>query len=205
MHWLTLLILAFAYAIVGSLVGSAYALLTGAETMRSFSSVMTFGVLFGPVVAVAIAVFRKLAQESTIPIARAIYHTLLVTVAAPVLMYGAQLLAGAFDVPNVARSFEVMKYWMMPLVFIAAVFYGIWRLVEHEARRQERRASGSTGGPSSAPPSGSGNPGGQPTTAQRADASGSSSEPPNTSRVVTAAVACFSSRGTPFRLIHPSR
>lgn len=184
MHWLNMIVVAFLYALVGSLIGVAYALLTGAD-MSSRANVVALAGFAGPVVLVVIVAFRKLARESDIPITRAIYHTLLITVAAPVLLYGAQLIAAAASATRVAwafeRAFEVLKYWSAPLVFVFAVLYGIWRVIEHEEHRM-RRASGPSGGPNGTPPSGSGNPGGQPTTAQHAKANGSSSESSGTLR-----------------------
>lgn len=184
MHWLNMIVVAFIYAFVGSLIGLAYALLTGVD-MSSRSNVAPFAALFGPVLLLVLAAMRKLMRERDIPIARAIYHTLLITFAAPVFLYGAQLIAAAASATRVAwafeRAFEVLKYWSAPLVFVFAVLYGIWRVIEHEEHRM-RRASGPSGGPNGTPPSGSGNPGGQPTTAQHAKANGSSSESSGTLR-----------------------
>jgi membrane protein YdbS with pleckstrin-like domain len=155
MHWLALLMYAFLYAFVGSIIGLAYALLTGADT-ASLSNVMGFATVFGPVVVLVIAGCRKLARvrHHEVPITHAIYHTLLLTFAAPVFMYGGQLIAGAFDATKVARVFQVMKFWSIPMVFIFAVFYGIWRVVEGNRPRTASPTGGGPSGPTSTPPSG---------------------------------------------------
>ena len=160
MHWLALIMYALLYALVGMVIGASYALFTGAD-QSSLGSVVGVGVVFGPVIVLVIAAFRKLARDTgfQIPIARVIYHTILISFAAPVLLYGAQLVAGAFDAPKVARSFEVLKYWSIPSVFITAVMYSIWRLVRHEERIHTRGASGSPGSPSGTLPPGSSDPG----------------------------------------------
>lgn len=131
MHWLNLIVIAFLYALVGALIGVSYALLTGAD-MSSFGNVVAFAAVFGPVLVLVLAALRKLARSTVreAPLAHVIYRTLLITVAVPVLMHGAQLIAGALDVLKVARSFEVLKYWSAPLFFTIAVMYGIWRVID---------------------------------------------------------------------------
>lgn len=191
MNWLNMIVGVFLYVFVGSLIGVSYALITGAD-MSSRANVTAIAGFAGPAVLVVIVAMRRLMRETDIQITRAIYHTLLITVAAPVLLYGAQLIAAAADAPKVARSFEVLKYWSTPLFFTVAVMYGIWRVIEGN-RPRAISTNGRSGG--SPPPSDDGSATSTELPEQAVPESLPGDE--HSSRMV----ACFSSRGTPFRMV----
>lgn len=192
MHWLNMIACALLYALVGSLIGTAYALITGAD-MSAFENVAVWAGFIGPIVLVVIAAFRKLMRESDVPITRAIYHTLLITFAAPVLLYAAQLIAVAAGVSTLARVFEALKYWSIPPVFVVAVLYGIWRVIEGN-RPRATSASGRSGG--APPPTGDGDSRSAP--AVHRDAAGESSPGDGQRRMIA---TCCSGRGALLRLV----
>ncbi|MBI4449669.1 hypothetical protein HY634_01295 [Candidatus Uhrbacteria bacterium] len=192
MSWLFWFIFALIYSVAAAIVGSAYAWLTGASGPR-FDEAAPLAGLLGPILIMVMVGVRKVAMDTgrmRISIARAIYHTLLVAFAAPMLCFGASLGLDALGAPLVARLLKGFSYWSIPLVFVTAACYGLWRVT-----RQFDRAQNEPGGPGATPPSGSSGPGTRQATAQRAETDGSSQG--SGMRMV----ACFSSRGTPFRLV----
>lgn len=176
MHWF---IFALFYVIVGGIIGSAYAWMTGASGPTR-AEVAALAGTFGPAILMVMAGVRKVMRESDEPFARWVYHTLCVTFAAPMLCFGASLLCNAIGALWFARLFKGLSYWSIPIVFVVAASFGLWRATRAFDRRF---ATGSTHGPSGTPPSGSGNPGGQPVTSQRAEATDSSNEPPGVLRL----------------------
>lgn len=181
MQWI---IFALLYVLVGGIIGSAYAWMTGASGPTR-AEVVAWAAIFGPAILLVMYGFREAARKTGIPLARSFYHTLLVTFAAPMFCFGASLLLSALGVSWFARLFKGLSYWSIPLVFVAAASYGFWRATREFERRLER---GTTGGSSGTPPSGSGNPGDQSTTAQRTEASGSPRDPIDALRIALAYV-----------------
>ncbi|MBI4434442.1 hypothetical protein HY635_01310 [Candidatus Uhrbacteria bacterium] len=185
-------IFALIYVAAGVPIGFGYAFFTGVSG-PTFSEVVALSATFGPVIIMVLAGFREAAKKAGVPIALALYHTILIAFAAPMFIFGIALILDALGAPSVARLLKSFSYWSIPFVFINAGIYGILCIT----RQMDRRCmSGATGGPGVTPPSGSNDPGTRPATAQRAEASGSP-EKGTGMRMV----ACFSSRGTPFRLV----
>lgn len=149
MYWF---IFALLYVIAGGIIGSAYAWMTGASG-PTHAEVFALAATFGPAILLVMYGFREAARTTGIPIARSFYHTLLVTFAAPMLCFGASLLCNALGCLWFARLFKGLSYWSIPLTFVAAASYGLWRAT----RAFERRlATGSTRGPDGSPPTGDG-------------------------------------------------
>ncbi|MDP3771416.1 MAG: hypothetical protein Q8R16_03900 [bacterium] len=167
-------IFALIYVAAGVPIGFGYAFFTGASE-PSRPEVVAWAATFGPAVLMVIAAFRDVSWTTGEPFARLVYHTLLVTFAAPMLMFGISLLANAAGLELVAQIARALRYWSIPLVFVTAAGYGLWRVT-----KQFDRAHGATGGPGATPPSGSGGSGTRSTTAQRAE--GDRSLPPGALR-----------------------
>lgn len=187
MHWI---ILALLYVVVGGVIGSAYAWLTGASDPTR-AEVVAWAATFGPAILMVMAGVRKVMREDGTPFARWTYHTLLVTFAAPMFCFGTSLLLNALGCLWFARLFKGLSYWSIPIVFVAAASHGLWRATREFNRRFERS---STGGPT--PPVGSG--GNRPAAASHRDPA---EESPLGDGQAYRVVACFSGRGTPFRLV----
>jgi len=157
MHWI---IFALLYAVVGAIVGHAYALLTGAVG-PTFGHVVALVAVFGPTLLMVLAGFREVGLKRDFPLARAVYHTAISAFVMPMVLFGVALIAKLLGQSLVARMAMGIGYWSIPLIFVTAASYGFWR-----ATKQFDRAKNATGGPGSTPPSGDG--GTRPSTAKHA-------------------------------------
>ncbi|MDO8622005.1 MAG: hypothetical protein Q7R80_02140 [bacterium] len=178
MHWF---IFALLYVIAGVPVGYGYAFLTGASG-QTFSEVVALSATFGPVILMVLAGFREAATKVGVPIAFTFYHTALIAFAAPMFIFGVALLFDALGAPSGTRLLKSFSYWSIPLVFINAGIYGIWRFTRQMDRARVR---GATGGPTNTPPSGDG--GSRTATTPRAE--GDRSLPPGVLRHLVTAPA----------------
>lgn len=181
------------YPIVGALLGVVYAMLTGATWSEFFlSSYAMFACMAAPAILAMLWVFRKLWRDECIPFARMAYRTMLGAVGAPIVVTFASYDAALFGWKALGYALFSIRYATCPAILVGGVALAA---VAMRRNVQRRTAIGppSTGG---TPPSDSSDPGTRPATAHRTEASG----PPEQGSS-TRLVACFSSRGTPFRLV----